>query len=158
MDGLYPVRLLEDSEYVYEVHGLDEQLSIKLEPAELFFPDPDQATRGRLRTGSYVGVLPIEVVQDGILHTSVVEVQSRKLDYLDEYRWMLRDLAYEATSLVLERFAPTRQRLSDDWARQPKSGYERFVHLQALFADRTFEQAVLFVTNRPYVEWIEHTV
>jgi predicted component of viral defense system (DUF524 family) len=155
IDGLYPVRLLEDSEYVYELMGLDSSTAIRLEPAELFFPDPDNAARGRLRTGSYVGVLPIEVEVGGVRHRSVVEVQSRKLGYLAEYRWMLRDLTNEATSLVLERFAPTRQRLSDDWLREPRSAYERFVHLQALFADPAFEQAVLYVTNRPYVDWTE---
>jgi len=156
VDGLYPVRLLEDSEYVYEIlGGLSD--SIQLEPTELFFPDPDQTARGRLRTGSYVGVLPIEVASSGTRHRSVVEVQSRKLGYLDEYRWMLRDLNDEAASLVLERFAPTKQRLLEDWSREPRSAYERFIHLQALFADRGFEQAVIFVTNRPYVEWVEHT-
>src|SRR5712691_3047994 len=154
-DGLYPVRLLEDSEYVYEVFGLGPSGSIQLEPAELFFPDPDLTARGRLRTGSYVGVLPIEVASSGTRHRSVVEVQSRKLGYLDEYRWMLRDLNDEAASLVLERFAPTRQRLIDDWTREPRSAYERFIHLQALFADPTFEQAVRYVTSRPYVEWAE---
>jgi predicted component of viral defense system (DUF524 family) len=156
VDGLYPVRLLEDSEYVYEILGglFD---PIQLEPTELFFPDPDHAARGRLRTGSYVGVLPIEVASSGTRHRAVVEVQSRKLGYLDEYRWMLRDLNDEAASLVLERFAPTKQRLIEDWTRQPKSAYERFVHLQALFADPSFEQAVIFVTNRPYVEWVEET-
>ncbi len=108
-DGLYPVRLLEDSEYVYELLGLEQAGAIQLEPAELFFPDPDQSTRGRLRTGSYVGVLPIKVGATGVWLRAVVEVQSRKLGYLDEYRWMLRDLADEATSLLLERFAPTVQ-------------------------------------------------
>jgi len=157
VDGLYPVRLLEDSEYVYEILGFGQSESIRLEPAELFFPDPDQGARGRLRTGSYVGVLPIEVASSGTRQRSVVEVQSRKLGYIDEYRWMLRDLNDEAASLVLERFAPTKQRLLEDWSREPRSAYERFIHLQALFADRGFEQAVIFVTNRPYVEWVEHT-
>jgi predicted component of viral defense system (DUF524 family) len=157
VDGLYPVRLLEDSEYVYEILGLGESDPIRLEPSELFFPDPDHTTRGRLRTSSYVGVLPIDVGAGSARHRSVVEVQSRKLGYLAEYRWMLRDLTDEATSLVLERFAPTRQRLSDDWSRNPRSAYERFVHLQALFADSSFEQAVLYVTNRPYVDWVEQT-
>jgi len=157
IDGLYPVRLLEDSEYMYEVLGIGGSDSIELEPAELFFPDPDQTARGRLRTGSYVGVLPIEVASSGTRHRSVLEVQSRKLGYLDEYRWMLRDLNDEATSLILERFAPTRQRLTDDWTREPRSAYERFVHLQALFADPSFEQAVTYVINRPFVEWLEQT-
>jgi uncharacterized protein len=157
VDGLYPVRLLEDSEYVYEILGMGQSNSIEIEPAEVFFPDPDHTARGRLRTGSYVGVLPIEVASSGSRHRAVVEVQSRKLGYLDEYRWMLRDLNDEAASLVLERFAPTKQRLIEDWTRPPKSAYERFVHLQALFADPSFEQAVIFVTNRPYVEWVEQT-
>jgi predicted component of viral defense system (DUF524 family) len=157
VDGLYPVRLLEDSEYVYEILGLGDSDPIRLEPSELFFPDPDHTARGRLRTGSYVGVLPIDVGAGDARHRSIVEVQSRKLGYLAEYRWMLRDLTDEATSLVLERFAPTRQRLIDDWSRDPRSAYERFVHLQALFADPSFEQAVLYVTNRPYVDWVEQT-
>jgi predicted component of viral defense system (DUF524 family) len=156
-DGLYPVRLLEDSEYVYEIQDLGESAPLYIEPRELFFPDPDHAARGRLRTGSYVGVLPIEIATGDIRHRSVVEVQSRKLGYLAEYRWMMRDLTDEATALVLERFAPTKQRMIDDWTREPRSAYECFVHLQALFADPTFEQAVLHAINRPYVEWVEQT-
>src|SRR5260370_5036426 len=70
---------------------------------------------------------------------------------------MLRDLNDEAASLVLERFAPNRERLHEDWTREPKSAYERFIHLQAIFADPSFEQAVAFITNRPYVEWAEQT-
>src|SRR5258708_8171605 len=68
---------------------------------------------------------------------------------------MLRDLNDEAASLVLGRFAPTRQRLTEDWTREPKSAYERFIHLQALFADPSFDEAVAFITIRPYVEWAE---
>ena len=154
-NGLWPVRLFENSEYVYEVLDTNAATTIDVRPRVMFFPDPDQPNRGRLRTGSYVGALPIDVFLGGERYRTIVEVQSTKLDYTTEYRWMVRDIADCATGLVLERFAPTTQRLTVDWTREPRTAYERFLHLQALFADSVFEQSVLQVSTRPYIEWAE---
>lgn len=155
-DGLLPVRLVEDSEYVYSVEAEELVGVVRLQPSEMFSPDDSTGTRGRLRTGSYVGVLPVEVQVAGQpIGRTRLEVQSRKLSYLDEYRYMLRDLSSEAVALVLERFAPTLQRLSDDWKASARTTYERFLHIQSVLADPRFIEAVMSVVQRPHVEWLE---
>lgn len=155
-DGLLPVRLLEDSEYVYAATVADVIGVVNLQPTELFSADEPNGKRGRLRTGSYVGVLPIEAFADGRpIGRTMVEVLSRKLDYLDEYRYMLGDLSNEAVALVLERFAPSRQRFVDDWKANPRTVYERFLHIQSVLTDPSFIQAVMHVIGRPHVEWVE---
>jgi uncharacterized protein len=155
-DGLLPVRLVEDSEYVYSVEVVESAGIVRLQPSELFSADDSTGTRGRLRTGSYVGVLPVEVQVAGQPIGRIrLEVRSRKLSYLDEYRYMLRDLSNEAIALVLERFAPTLQRFSDDWKASARTTYERFLHIQSVLADPGFIQAVMSVVQRPHVEWVE---
>jgi hypothetical protein len=74
---------------------------------------------------------------------------------VDEYRYMLRDVSNEAVALVLERFAPTLQRFSDDWKASASTTYERFLHIQSVLADPSFTQAVMSVVQRPHVEWLE---
>jgi len=153
---LLPVRLVEDSEYVYLVEGVDSAAVIRLQPTEMFSADDSGGTRGRLRTGSYVGVLPVEVQVAGQqIGRFRLEVRSRKLSYMDEYRYMLRDLSNEAVALVLERFAPTLQRFSDDWKASARTAYERFLHIQSVLADPNFTQAVMSVVQRPHVEWLQ---
>ena len=155
-DGLLPVRLVEDSEYVYVVDVVDSAGMVRLQPTEMFSADDSSGTRGRLRTGSYVGVLPVEVEVAGQkLGRIRLEIRSRKLNYLDEYRYMLGDLSNEAVALVLERFAPTLQRFSDDWKAGASTTYERFLHIQSVLADPSFIQAVMSVVQRPHVEWLE---
>jgi len=155
-DGLLPVRLVEDSEYVYLVEAVDSVGIVRLQPSEMFSADDSGGARGRLRTGSYVGVLPVDVQVAGQSIGRIrLEVRSRKLTYLDEYRYMLRDLSNEAVALVLERFAPTQQRFSDDWKASASTTYERFLHIQSVLADPSFIQAVMNVVQRPHVEWLE---
>jgi predicted component of viral defense system (DUF524 family) len=157
-DGLLPVRLAEDSEYVFSAHVPDSADVISFQPTELFSADEPSGRHGRLRTGSYVGVLPIEAYGNGgPIGRATVEVVSRKLNYLDEYRYMLSDLSNEAVALVLERFAPAKQRFFEDWGASPRTVYERFLHIQAVMADPSFTQAVLHVIARPHVEWVEVT-
>src|SRR5207302_10890614 len=135
-DGMLPVRLVEDSEYVYSLETVESAGLVRLQPSEMFSADDSTGTRGRLRTGSYVGVLPVEVQVAGQpTGRTRLEVRSRKLGYLDEYRYMLRDLSNEAVALVLERFAPTLQRLSDDWKASARTTYERFLHVHAVLAE-----------------------
>jgi len=156
VDGLLPVRLIEDSEYVYSVEAVESAGIVRLQPSEMFSADDSTGRRGRLRTGSYVGILPVEVQVAGQRIGRIrLEVRSRKLSYLDEYRYMLRDLSNEAVALVLERFAPTLQRLSDDWKASARTTYERFLHIQSVLADPGFTQAVMSVVQRPHIEWLE---
>nr|PZN42471.1 MAG: hypothetical protein DIU70_05100 [Bacillota bacterium] len=153
---LEPVQLLEGEEYLYEFELLAESgQPVWTDKPEIFQPDTAAGTRGRLRTGLYVGKLPVTIYQgEAVIGHVALEVRSRKLDYLHHYRWMLRDLAEAFAELIMERFAPTEQRFAVDTCRDPGTLYQRFVFLKSLLADGTLEAAIHQILTSPHRAWV----
>src|SRR5262245_60787663 len=91
------IQLLEESEYRYQINieGLSPH-SWSTDRPELFQPDTVSGRTGRVRTGSYTGWLPVTIFGDGTPAGNIsLEVRSRKLNYVNEYQWMMGDLAEE---------------------------------------------------------------
>lgn len=155
-DGLLePVQLLEDREYRYELRLMSQQRSVQGDPAELLVRDSDDGLSGSLRPGSHTGRLVLRFSADGVpLGQAPVEVRSRKLGYLDDYRWMLRDIAGVMSEVVMERFGPTEQRFAPDHARDAATLYQRFAFLQNLLIGETFDAAIAQVLGRPHRGWV----
>src|SRR5215469_7370585 len=89
------IQLLEESEYRYQINieGLSPQ-SWSTDRPELFQPDTVNGRTGRVRTGSYTGWLPVTIFGDGNVAGNIsLEVRASKLNYLNEYQWMMGDLA-----------------------------------------------------------------
>ena len=155
-DALERVRLLEGCEYGYEIVdvALPPDGADLLEPKELFSRDVADGRHGRLVTGNRTGRLPITLRLPGRDEaTAWVEVRSRKLTYLTDYRHMLADIANAATEVVMERFAPTVQRFSPDESSAPRTLYQRFAFIQTLVRDDTFQAAIHRVLHRPHHAW-----
>lgn len=154
---LAPVQLLEESEYRYSlILEPSYDVPVQLEPSELFSPDTADWRSGRLRPKLYTGTLPITVVSGGQELGSVsVEVRSRKLNYLDQYRWMLEEIADTLADLIMERFAPTEQRFAVNPSRDAATLYSRFALLKTLFSGEVFEAAVLQILSNPHRTWQE---
>jgi predicted component of viral defense system (DUF524 family) len=154
--SLEPIQLLEGSEYRYRfVLGSDAN-RITTDRPEIFYPDDDDGYAGRLRPGLHVGRLPVRVaIGDVELSEIAFEVRSRKLDYLTQYRWMLRDIAEFFTQAIMERFAATEEEFAIDEKGDAKTLYERFAFLKALLQDDQFQSAIRLVLARPYVAWSE---
>lgn len=154
--SLEPLQLVEGQEYLYELRS-DSPLAgpVALDPVELFSPDRAGAPKGRLRPGLHTGMLVITACLDGrLLGRARFEVRSRKLDYLKQYRWMLRDVADGLAELVMERFAPTEQRFAQEPGRDPVTLYQRFAFLAGLISGETFEAAVHQILARPHRAWV----
>ena len=161
-EPLENVRLLEGCEYGYALEGvaLPANGADMLEPNELFSFDVPSGAHGRLKTGNRTGRLPITLRlpqnEDGV---AWVEVRSRKLDYLNDYRTMLTDIANAATEVVMERFAPTVQRFKPIDASEPGTSpdprtlYQRFAFIQTIVRDDTFQAAMNRVLQRPHHAW-----
>lgn len=156
--SLEPVQLLEGTEYIFQIGLIPGHThAITLEPAELFSPDADDWRRGRLRTRQATGILVIAVLAGtDELAKVLVEVRSRKLDYLRHYRWMLRDLADGFAELIMERFAPTEQRFSSDDQRDAATLYQRFAFLKDLIHGEAFEAAVQQIVTHRHRAWVVH--
>jgi len=99
--SLEAIQLLEGSEYRYEFRFSPEHSVISTDRPEIFAPDDHTGLTGRLRPGLRVGGVPVTVGADGrTLGIVRFEVRAKKLDYVSQYRWMLRGIAEVATSHV----------------------------------------------------------
>lgn len=156
-NGLESVQLIEGGEYRYSL-SIDEKSHVVIEPRELVYPDDRTGKTGRLRPGLYVGRLTLRVVRDGVALAEVaVEVRSRKLDYLNQYRWMLDDIASIAIELALQRFAATEQRMALDAELDATTLYQRFCFLKSAILGERLAHAFAAVAARPHVEWLRAT-
>lgn len=154
--ALAPVQLLESEEYRYEVELTPPvEGNLRVEPMEMFDPDVETGAEGRLRPGLHTGLLPVIVTrkEGEELGRTELEVRSRKLEYREHYRWMLRDLAEGFAELLMQRFAPTRQRFAIDPETDARTLYQRFAFLRSLVESEVFDGAIQQVLRRPYRTW-----
>lgn len=154
---LEAVQLLEGKEYLYSFEILEGGGPITTDRPELFAPDTTRGDRGRLRTGLYTGAVRarIEIERGGASGTVAFEVRSVKLDYLQSYRWMLRDIAAMAAELVMDRFAPAEQSFAVDDTRDAATLYQRFAFLRSLLDGEELQVAFHQIFTRPHVTWAE---
>ena len=138
---LEPVQLLEGVQYRYEI-VTDQSGPVSTDRPDIFSPDDDSGRAGRAKPGSRTGKLPVRIYAGGIHLGSVfLEVRSRKLNYLTEYRWMLRDVASISAGMVMERFAPTEQMFDVSSANDSEALYQRFAFLKSIVQDETVDAA-----------------
>ena len=155
-ETLEPVQLLEGAEYRYAIAVEPNRNRVRTDRPEIFQPDDITGRTGRLRPGMHVGLLPVRIeTADGQAFEASFEVRSRRLDYLSQYRWMLRDIAEGFTEAVMERFGSTEERFAIDETRDARTLYQRFAFLKSLLKDEGFTAAVRLILNRPYVAWRE---
>lgn len=153
---LAPVQVLEGEEYRYEVTLPSVVKTVETDRPELFEADTADGKVGRLRPGLYTGTLPVTITADGqILGRVELEVRSRKLDYLTDFRWMLGDIADEVTEVVMERFAPAEQRFAIDESADAPTLYQRFAFLRSLLSNDSLDAAIHQIVARPHVSWEE---
>lgn len=149
------IQLLEGAEYRYQFEIIRTG-ALTTDRPELFEPDDLSGRAGRLRPGLSTGTLPIAIsVGQADVAEIWLEVRSRKLDYLSQYRWMLRDLAESMAEIIMERFAVSQQSFSSLANVDAKTLYQRFAFLQSLLEDEAFVAALHRILYRPYIAWNE---
>jgi len=157
-EGLETIQLIEGGEYRYSLTllGALEGKVVALEPREVIFPDDRTGLSGRIRPGLYTGRLSFRVFDGvGFIAEGAVEVRSCKLNYLNEYRWMLDDVARVACELSLQRFAASEQRMKLDDEHDAATLYQRFCFLRSIIMGGRTEAALATITARPFVDWKE---
>ena len=147
------MQLLEGAEYLYEL-TLDraDVALVDVWPRELFDPDDATNRRGRLRPRLHTGALEVSVLEAGVsVAHADLEVRSSKLDYLDDYRWMLNGLASEAAEILMQRFGPTKlNAFNPDEEQDTRTLYQRFAFLQSVLRTEEFGAAIQQVIARPH--------
>lgn len=151
----HSIELQEGMEYRYSWSGLPSNMgTVFADPEEVFQPDTNDGLSGRLRPGLSTGTMRV-VLRDSsaVIGQLELEIRSRKLTYLAEYRWMLRDIAERMTELVMDRFAISAARFELDETRDAVTLYQRFTFLRALFESENFQGAIREVLRRPHTAW-----
>lgn len=153
--ALEAIQLLEGTEYRFEIEA-DGVQPVVCDRPEILQPDTRSGRTGRLRTGLRTGTLPLRLFLGGdSIGEVVLEVRSRKLDYLEQYRWMLRDLAEVMAEVVMERFGATEQRFRAGAAGDARTLYQKFAFLKSLLDDDAFQAALRRIVHRPHASWTE---
>jgi len=154
-DAMPNVQLLEGCEYRYEFHDFSNIGGIvTTDRVEIFQADTQSGRSGRVRPDLYTGTLPITVkMDDHPIGFFSLEVRSRKLSYLDEYRWMVKDVAEQMAEVVMNRFAAAEQKFRVDDTRDANTLYQRFAFLKSLISGEDFQAAISEIVRRPHVSW-----
>lgn len=152
------VQILENVEYRYEFTLQSGDSSVvTTDHTDTFQADTRDGLSGRVRPGLYTGTLPIRVFLNGSECGSFsIEVRSRKLGYLTEYRWMVRDLAEQMSAVVMSRFSPAVQQFRVDNTKDAQTLYQRFAFLKSLISGEEFQAAISEIVRRPHVNWVDY--
>lgn len=154
-EAVSEVQLLEGAEYRFVLLGCGDA-GAWLEPREVFQPDTEDGVTGRVRPGLFTGGLKVSLCRGAsTLGEAYVEVRSRKLNYLSEYRWMLSSIADQMTELVMDRFGASNAHFVTDQARDAVTLYQRFAFLKSLVSGPAFQTAISQILRRPHVIWEE---
>jgi predicted component of viral defense system (DUF524 family) len=155
-DQMESACLLEAKEYRYQWLLERQSSAVATDRLELFIPDDITGLTGRLRTGLFVGTLPVRLSNGGeSVGACELEIASAKLNYLSDYRWMLRDIAAIGSMLVSAPFAATEQRYSSDTTKESSNAYTELRFILNLLSSHEFQGAIRRVIERPYLSWVE---
>lgn len=130
--GETPVQLRESERYEYQVvpeNGGDLRLRCSLASRRRSLGTEDGPDAGLIETKTFCGTLLMELVEgpvDGYkpaVATALIGVRSLKLDYRTEYRGMLRRLAEEIASLVVDARSSTKAGFQSSFEERRDEGW-----------------------------------
>jgi predicted component of viral defense system (DUF524 family) len=137
-------QIFESSTYEYRI--ADQEFQIRQLSGVISRRAFQGASRdqGTIRTGLFVGTLPliVETPGGGLAGTARIEVRSRKLNYESEYRSMLGDIADWCTALINDFRGATANRFRPDPGKDWNTIQERFFILNAIIDSRHFLNAL----------------
>lgn len=142
-------QFVEGAEYEYV---LDEGYQLKSH--ELVQQSKSSSSRGQIKTGIYVGSLPLIVVDKNKNEIEVIfEVRSQKVNYREDYKKMLHDITSHFTELVMMQGSPVIQRFEVDMNEDSHILYQQFAFLKSLIESEEFEEALNKIIYNPIRKW-----
>ena len=149
-NGEANIQLIEGHSYEYELPA-----GYTLGNHELIKRSNAHPNVGRIVPNIYVGTLSLNIYLKGNqCGTLVLEVQSQKTSYRDDYRIMLEDITERATDLVLLHSSPVTQNLVSDFDSDPKTLYQRFAFIKSILESDEFGDALHKVFSSPVTKWV----
>ena len=145
--GTAPVQLRESCRYSYEIEGVAKDRHIELEPNRLISRYKNIRL---LETRASAGRLHLHLTENGKrVATGIVEIRSVKLDYLEEYRGMLRGLAEDLRGYIFDLGALTSVPMVSEWSEDVPSLAQQVEYLRTTLAGREFRGAIAQILRYP---------
>ncbi len=111
---------------------------------------------GTLSPNIYVGTLSLPVIKTGREETYpavMLEVQSVKSGYRDDYRDMLEFITEKCTDLLLQANSPVSHYFEIDYSKDSQTLYQRFAFIKSVIGTVEFAEAVHRVVTAPVTTW-----
>jgi len=146
-EGTFYSYILSDSRYC-----LDESEIVSRSPFK------ELKHTGRISPNIYVGTLQINVL-DAVTEAKVgevsLEVTSKKVNYRNEYKFMLEEITEKCTELLLEHSSLVSQFFKPDYDSDPKTLYQKFAFVRSIIDSSEFDNSVNKVITSPLTRWTE---
>jgi len=148
-NGRYEYVLLSDTYSLNEKSGI-------IKPSLL----ADRKAYGVIEPGNYVGLLKLELTnsEGNLASETHIDVRSTKLNYGDEYRSMLEDIADRCADFLLQLDSPVDQTFVADDTIHEATLAQRLYFLKSLLGSEDFQMALQRIVHMPNTRWREEAL
>lgn len=150
-ESLY--QIIEGCFYEYKIEN-----GFYLKSGEIVSQSKVNESSGRISPNIYVGTLSIDVlnsVNKEKCGEVILEVQSVKTSYREDYRHMLEDITEQCMDLLLQQNSPVSQFLETDFNADAKTVYQRFAFIKSMLDTEEFNDSVHKIISAPVARWKE---
>lgn len=158
------IQVVEGNSYDIELKFIKDEIEytspnfVFNDPQNIIIPRKSNRSLGTLSPNYYVGTLTIPIYKSDDLISPVgdvqIEVRSIKLDYFDDYKLMLDDIAFRCIDLLLQVDSPVTQSFESDLHQiDERAIYQRFIFVKSLIDSKEFEEAVQKIISNPSTKW-----
>ena len=145
MEGVFYSYILSDSKYC-----LEENEIVSRSPFEKLIHT------GRISPNIYVGTLQINVLDATTLSKQgevSLEITSKKVNYRNEYKFMLEEITEKCTELLFEHSSLVSQFFKPNYDADPKVLYQKFAFVKSIIDSGEFNDSVNKVITSPVTRW-----
>lgn len=155
-DGLAVFQLKEGSKYFYQLPE-----DFVFQENEIISRNPIHESEGTINTGIFVGTLKLNIYKskdkDDLFARPKafvnLEIVSKKIDYLSDYKLMLEDLTKDYAELVMMQGSPVLRKFVQDSNGTPKTDYQRFAFVKSILESDQFNEAIFKINASPVKQW-----
>ena len=134
----------------------NEELRLALKGGDkgIIKPNSIHHNSGAIHTNTYVGNLFFEIYQGSKpIDEFQLKVHSVKVNYEEEYQYMLKEITATCADLLLRASSPVHQFLTVDEDASSTSDYQRFKFVESLVLSESFDNALNQILYSPDIHW-----
>ncbi|MDA8994795.1 DUF2357 domain-containing protein [Schleiferiaceae bacterium] len=132
------------------------QLTVRGGDKGIIKPNSIHPNSGAIHTNTYVGTLFFEIYQgtdSEPIDEFQLKVHSVKVNYEEEYQYMLEEISATCADLLLRASSPVNQFLTVDEEATSTSDYQRFKFVESLVLSESFDNAISQILYSPDIHW-----